>query len=275
MKRNLKSAVIRFVIFVALLLFLWYFSTFTVTVSHTEIKSDKINGNLKIVQITDLHGAEFSRRNESLIKQIEKESPDLVFATGDMYTNSDQKGRDTAEQLLVTLAEKFPVYYVTGEHDNDDDFHLFLKNNGVRVLNYKSETVKIRDDEIVIYGIDNVYYSPTFDLFNEFSPDYNKYNILLAHINNAYAFKGFGADLTICGDTHGGQIRLPFVGAVYMDGIWFPEWSDKKQIAYVKGLYSLGENKLFVSGGLGSRPYPIRLFNRPEISVITLKSSTK
>ena len=275
MKRKIKSAVVRLFIAVAVLLFIWYFSTFTVTVSHTEIKSDKINGDIKIVQITDLHGTEFSRQNESLIKQIEKEKPDLVFATGDMYTNSDQKGKDTAKHLLVSLAEKFPIYYVTGEHDNDNDFHLFLENNGVFVLDYKTETVKIRDTEIVLYGINNVYYSPTFDLFNEFSPDYSKYNILMAHINNADAFKDFGADLTVCGDTHGGQIRLPLLGAVYMDGEWLPEWSDKKQTAYVKGLYNLGENKLFVSGGLGSRPYPFRLFNRPEISVITLKPMTK
>ena len=275
MKRKIKSAVVRLFIAVAVFLFIWYFSTFTVTVSHTEIKSDKINGDIKIVQITDLHGTKFSRRNESLIKQIEKEKPDIVLATGDMYTNSDQNGRNVAEHLLASLAEKFPVYYVTGEHDNDDDFHMFLENEGVHVLDYKAETVKIKDAEIVLYGINNVYYSPTFDLFNEFSPDYSKYNILLAHINHADAFQDFGADLTVCGDTHGGQIHLPFLGAVYMDGEWFPELSDKKQTVYVKGLYNLGENKLFVSSGLGSRPYPFRLFNRPEISVITLKPLTK
>ncbi len=267
--RKIKRLILCLAFAVIGLLLFWYIGTFTLTVSRTHIESDKIDGEIKLVQITDLHGAEFSRNNKALIKKIEKENPDLILATGDMYNNSNKEGQKVAEALLISLAEKNTVCYVTGEHDNDEDFHNTLKEGGVKVFDYKVERIKIRDEEVVLWGINNVYYSSTFDLFNEFTPNYNDYNILLAHINNPEDFKSFGADLTLCGDTHGGQIRLPFgIGAVYLDGVWFPEAGGKT--AYIKGLYDLGENKLFISSGLGNRPYPIRVFNRPEISVITI-----
>ena len=159
-----------------------------------------------------------------------------------------------------------PVYYVNGEHDNSDSFNSELEQAGVIVLDYKDEVVTIGKTTLHLYGINNVYYTNSFDLANEFELDESAYNILLAHINNFEKFASFGVDLSICGDTHGGQVRLPYVGAVYMDGVWFPENEGK----FVDGLYEIDGKKLFISSGLGSNPIPVRLWNRPEISVIKL-----
>ena len=70
-----------------------------------------------------------------------------------------------------------------------------------------------------LYGITNVYYTDTFDLTNAFTLDQSVYNILLAHITNFEDFADFGMDLSICGDTHGGQVRLPYLGGLINQGL--------------------------------------------------------
>lgn len=65
----------------------------------------------------------------------------------------------------------------------------------------------INNTPIHLYGITNVYYTPTFDLLNEFELDNNTYQY----------FTCSGIDLSLCGDTHGGQFRPPFIGAVLVE----------------------------------------------------------
>jgi predicted MPP superfamily phosphohydrolase len=179
-----------------------------------------------------LHGADFGLNNLPVVRCIEKEKPDFIVVTGDMYTRDDKNGKKVAEKLLTKLAEKYTVYFVNGEHDNDEAFIKHLRENGVKVLNYLYEDIRIGKTEIRLHGINNVYYSPTFDLNNEFTLDESKYNILLAHICNKEKFASFGMDLCICGDTHGGQVRLPVIGGLYGTTGWLPEIRDEN--AFVK-----------------------------------------
>ncbi len=257
---------IKLVLTLALIVFVWLCNTYTLKTETVVISDERIKDEIVIVQISDLHGQEFGTNNKNLIEHISSYSPDLIFATGDMYSNGSDEGREIALRLLSELVDVAPVYYVNGEHDNSNEFDTQLEEAGVIVLDYEDEVVEIGQTKLHLYGINNVYYSESFDLANEFVLDDSAYNILLAHIQNFEKFSSFGIDLSICGDTHGGQVRLPFVGAVYMDGIWFPE--SKGQ--YVDGLYEKNGTKLFISSGLGSTPIPVRLWNRPEVSVIML-----
>lgn len=94
---------------------------------------------------------------------------------------------------------------------------------------------------------------------------------MLAHISNLESFEKFGIDLAICGDTHGGQVRIPFIGAIYNRGIWFPELKNNLDDVYcTKGLYIKNNMKLVVSSGLGCYPIKVRTFNLPEIVTIKL-----
>ncbi len=263
-------------VIILICLFIWWFNTFTIKTTVTEIVSDKIKNEIKIVQISDLHGSTFGKDNNKLIRKIEKENPDFICVTGDMYTAGDEKGKQVAKNLIVTLAEKYDVYFVNGEHDSSEEFMNELKANNVKVLDYKKETIEIKDTKLNLYGITNQYYSPTFDLANEFEINKDEYNILLAHISNFSKFEQFGIDLSLCGDTHGGQVRLPFIGAVTNDGIWFPEINASDTDAkYTKGLYKENNSYLFITSGLGNYPIPIRLFNRPEIAVIKLAGTKR
>ena len=274
MKKKRKRFLIWLIIIAGIVGF-WWFNTFSLTETHVTIADEKIENEITIVQLTDLHGASFSQNNQHLLNKIAAAQPDLIAVTGDMYSAGDSSGQATALSLLTALAQDYPVYFVNGEHDNDTAFMENLAANGIHVLNYQAEEMIINGTQLCLYGINNVYYSPTFDLANEFTLDPDKYNILLAHIANFSASAGFGMDLSICGDTHGGQVRLPWIVAVNNRGIWFPEITANHydEADYIKGLYNKEDKQLFISSGLGNYPLPFRLFNRPEIAVIHLVPS--
>ncbi|MEG0833321.1 MAG: metallophosphoesterase [Oscillospiraceae bacterium] len=268
-----KSTNLRLVIVLSVLLVgaaFWIFETFTLTVTRVNVKSAKVKNSVTVVQITDLHGSSFGKENARLIKLIEQQKPDLIAATGDMFSFDDREGMNVAAELLIALAKNNTVFYVNGEHDNSAEFSAMLMQGGVRVLEYDTEDVTVGETKLRIYGIDNVYYTRTFDLLNAFDdPVADAYNILLAHIPYFDAFMSFGTDLSLCGDTHGGQVRLPLIGAVRCDGVWFP--SLRNEPFYDKGLFQKDDKLMFISSGLGNYPLAIRLMNRPEIAVITIE----
>ncbi|HIZ55449.1 MAG TPA: metallophosphoesterase [Firmicutes bacterium] len=272
MQRKKKKRWVFLFLFLLLAVGVWYLNISLLTVTRVEIKDAKIQNPVTIVQLTDLHGMTFGKENAGLVQKIQKESPDLIVVTGDMYTYGDEDGKERAFGLLEGLAQQYPVYYVYGEHDRNTDFMERLSAAGVHVLDYTSEEITVGQTPIRLYGITNMYYTSTFDLSNEFTLDDSRYTILLAHISNFEAFADFGIDLSICGDTHGGQVRLPFLGAVQNRGTWFPEITGGEMERYTKGLYEdeKGDAKLFISSGLGNFPVPIRLLNFPEIAVIQL-----
>lgn len=268
-KKRKRHGCRNFILYCLIVAAVWYFGTFTLKTTEVTIESDKIQDSITIVQISDLHGSEFGADNEYLIDAVASAEPDFVVVTGDMYTAEDEEGQDTAVALLHRLARQYPVYFVHGEHDNDETFEPRLTEVGVDVLDYEWRDIEVGDSTVRLYGITNVYYTETFDLTNEFVLDDEVYNILAAHIANFQAFADFGMDLSLCGDTHGGQVRLPYLGALTNGETWLPERQSGDR-RYMKGLYTLGASKLFVSSGLGNYPVPFRFWNRPEVAVIQL-----
>lgn len=268
MKKNkTKKFRKRIGITIIVLLLVWWFSNFTLTVNEVTIRNSKIKNEITIVQLSDLHGSSFGKNNSSLIKKVEQQNPDLVVVTGDMFTHSDpEKGGERAVALMKALAEKYTVYFVNGEHDNSDNYFEKLRSAGVNVLNYKDEIVMVKDTPIHLYGISNVYFSSSFDLKNAFEQDNDNFSVLLAHIPNFEKYADFGIDLSICGDTHGNIFRLPFIGAIYGENGFLPERLGER----TKGLYTKNNSKMFISSGLGNYPAPLRFCNRPEIAVIKL-----
>ena len=93
------------------------------------------------------------------------------------------------------------------------------------------------------------------------------FTVLLAHRPEDFqAYVDAGIDVTLSGHAHGGQFRIPGMGGLVAPGQgYFPK--------YTAGIHEQGESKLVVSRGLGNSIIPMRLFNLPEIVVVTLKSS--
>lgn len=249
--------------------FAWRFNLDSIKVNRLHLSDARIKDTVTLIQISDLHGKSFGQDNKRLLKKIRSQSADAILVTGDLYTGYDNEGKEVAIDLMQMLAEdSAPVYYVTGEHDNDDDFHDLLSSFGVHVLAFDEETLQIGATTIDIYGINSVYFWESYNLANVVVADPDDFSILLAHIPNLPKYKDASFDLIVSGDSHGGQVRLPFLGAVWAYDEWFPEVGNHK--TYVKGLYSDGGRYLFVSSGLGTVSPHIRFWNRPEIVVITL-----
>lgn len=279
MKKIKKKTKKRLCVLLSILIILsgiWYWNNYTLKITEETIISDKVNGEIKVTVISDLHGDTFGGDNSRLIKKIEKTEPDLIFVLGDMYSrHQEEKAAETAD-FVEKLAKIAETFVITGDHDNSDDYVKMLKSiDGTHYLAFDSEDITVGENKLTIYGIDTVYFSPTYDLNNEFAPpDESRLNILLAHIPQFEYYESFGADLIFCGDSHGGMFRLPFLGGIYFNGYLFPEITYPDEITD-KGLYSFGDTTMFVTSGLGRYPLPLRFNNRPEICSITIKGESK
>lgn len=249
------------------------FNNYSLKVTKQTIASPKISNDVKIAVISDYHSYYVGVPQVAVYSALAFQKPDMVFFLGDMYSNnSNQKLVDKAVDFMSYIANKYPSYFVCGEHDNNEDYFNQLEDNGINVLHYEMDTITIQDTAINLYGINNVYFSDTFDLHHEFdTPNPNEFSILLAHIPMYDYYQNFGTDLTISGDTHGGLVQIPYFGCLYYDGEFFPELKRDPLEVKDKGLFDYDGGDLFITSGLGNYPLPVRFNNRPEIAILTLK----
>lgn len=273
-----KSKAKRFLMFIAILFIIWWFNNYTLKTAKFTVNSDKITNSVRIAVMSDLHATEHGISNENILRKIENSDPDLVFMLGDMYSrDSEWEDIEIPIDLVSMITGKgYPVYFVPGEHDTSRTYIDEMAAAGAHVMDYKSEIINVNGNNIEILGIDNVYFSPTFDLNNAFTLTPGCFSILMAHIPNYESYAAFGADLTICGDTHGGIIQLPFGrGPAYYSETseWFPEISGYREDIYDKGMFPYSGGAMFITSGIGAYPLPARLNNRPEIAVIDIEAS--
>ncbi len=254
------------------------------TVTTYNIKNDKIPeefSDFKIVQISDLHNGSFGKNNRRLIDKIKKIEPTIIVVTGDVI-DSRRTNIAVAKDFLEQAKDIAPTYYITGNHEiRVYKEYLELEDAmiamGVTVLRNDFENIKIGDEEIRLVGIDasvnknGKFYIPNSEDINlpkilDNLIDKEKFSILLAHRPELYKiYKGSEADLILSGHTHGGQVRIPFVGGIVVpnqEGL-FPK--------YDSGEFLEEGSTLIISRGLGNSLFPFRIFNFPEIVVIELE----
>ena len=228
-----------------------------------------------IVQLSDLHGAQYGEDNTALLRAVEDCCPDYIFVTGDLLDQHRRTPHSYAVDLCRRLAAIAPTYFVTGNHEwalpDVPDLKRGLEEAGTTVLTNEYVLLERGGDQIVLAGIDdpNGYAgqkSPEA-LAGEIRADWDgAFWMLLAHRNNYFPrqYCLLGADLVVSGHGHGGLIRLPFTdGLISVERTFFP--------SYTAGFYRENGSGLFVSRGLGNSGLTFRLFNRPEIAVLTLK----
>lgn len=223
----------------------------------------------KIVFISDLHGMRVGKDQHKLIRAIRSCNPDMVVFTGDMI---DSKHLDLSpiRDLLAGLSGMYPMYAVTGNHEKDNlsSFEELLEcyeKYGVYFLDDDYQTITKKDEHIGIYGIayrDRYYIKRGI---KEPNKDTNNFNILLYHDANVFPYISLhGYNLVLSGHTHGGIIRLPFLGGILNnDGSFFPKFDG--------GIFSMNGSSMIVSRGIGDSVFA-RYYNRPELVCITLNT---
>lgn len=237
----------------------------------TEYELDAgLDGELVIAQVSDLHNAVFGRGNEKLLAQLRAAEPDVIVFTGDTV-DSRRTDVDAAAELIAAAAEISPVYCVTGNHEARIDFGAVeerLESAGAVYL--RNEAVSLGG--VTLAGIDDPAFvksggtaAERAESLLEKLPETEGFTVLLAHRPElAETYVETGVSLVLSGHAHGGQIRLPFIGGLYAPTQgFFPE--------YDAGLYELGDTAMIVSRGLGNSLFPLRINNRPELVVISIK----
>ena len=270
--------VLLFLIFILFCVGFFHWSNHSLQVQRFTFTSPRLPAGFDgcvIVQLSDLHGALFGEDNQDLLKVVAKERPDYIFLTGDLLDQYRATPHSYAVSLGGALADIAPTYFVTGNHEwalpDVPGLKRALEVAGVQVLT-NEYTVLARDgDNAVLAGIDdpNGYADQKTpeELAEEVRAAFaDPFWILLAHRNNYFEdeYCRLGADLVISGHGHGGLVRLPFTdGLVSVERTFFP--------SYTAGFYQAGGADLFVSRGLGNSGRTFRLFNRPQVAVLTLK----
>jgi uncharacterized protein len=283
---RLKKLIILIGEVVLMCLFL-YLNNNMLSVSNITITSPKIpNGfkDYKIVHISDLHSKSFGKDQKNIISKIDKLKPDIIVITGDIIDR--KKYNEENSIIFVREAIKIaPVYYCTGNHEAwSGKFEVSLENRladeGVSILNDTSKVLSKSGEKINIIGVQDPAFNTNGYLESYKNSDIiegslkkatelidrNEFNMLLSHrpeLIDVYVKNKI--DLVFSGHAHGGQIRLPFIGGILSpnQGI-FPK--------YTSGLYKKEWCNLIVSRGLGNSVFPFRIFNRPHIICVTLKS---
>jgi len=270
----------KLVVFLVLVFFVWGFvwvnNKWVVTtdyiVASTELP-EAFDGK-KIVQISDLHNAEFGKGQSSLIEKVEMEKPDAVFVTGDLI-DSNRYDLEVSLELVDALVEMTEVYFVIGNHEVSvnklEEITAALEERGVIVLMNDAMQWELEGESIQIAGIND----PLMDVNlteEEFTREAldeadlkDEFTLLLAHRPEMFTtYVDEGIDVVFSGHAHGGQLRIPGLGGLIAPGQgWFPTMTE--------GVFEKGRTQLVLSRGLGNSGFPLRLFNLPEIVSVTLE----
>lgn len=235
--------------------------------------SAKLNG-FKVVAISDIHGGSNNvteERLRELVRKANEQNPDLIVLLGDYISERgfDKKElRMPIETIAVNLRglrAKHGVYGVIGNHDwwhDEPKIAAAFEQAGIDILENEIAPLEIGDETVYLWGIEDFWKKrrvPTapFDALPE------KRNVVaITHNPDSLAPTPAGIAVLLAGHSHGGQVRIPFYGAMAFV-------NDPR---FVAGLVTADDKKVFVTSGVGCSGPPIRFLVPPEIAVLTLSA---
>ena len=276
MKRRMMILIAAAVVLLALLIWTIWGNKALVTTELT-VRSKALPESFdgfKIAQVSDLHNTEFGAGNEKLFALLREAEPDIIVITGDLI-DSRHTDVDAAVIFVEGASEISPVYFVTGNHESRLDFEDIaprLSDAGAVLLRSEAVYLEHSGEHIMLAGIDDPAFVRTggeaaerAEAELELLPEPEGFTILLAHRPDLVeTYADWDADLVFSGHAHGGQVRLPLIGALYAPGQgFFPD--------YTAGLYQVNSTQMIVSRGLGNSLIPLRFNNRPELVIATLE----
>ncbi len=247
----------------------------TIHVTRQVLLSSKINTDqtIRILHLGDLHLERISRREKQLAGLIDQLQPDLILFSGDVLNLSrlrDSESIKQAREILASWRAPFGVFAVSGSPavDLPELLPEIYKDLSVRRLDNQEIRLSIHGDALNIIGV-SCSHRPFEDERNvsAVEPD-NEFHLLLYHspdLAPVAAARGF--DLQLSGHTHGGQVRLPLIGALFTGSLYGHRYS--------AGRYTIGKMVLYVTRGIGMEGAGaprVRLFCPPEIILWELTS---
>ena len=241
---------------------------------------DKFKG-YKILHISDFHNKNFHGR---LIGKIKEMKPDIIVITGDLIDRR-KTNLDIVTNFIKELVKIAPAYYVSGNHEqlsvhygkfkeilnnfkviNLDDIYTRIDREGrsIGLIGIADPAINANEKTYLFENNEGYVRNKLHHLTKNLKTDFN---ILLSHrpeLLNIY--KEFKIDLVFSGHAHGGQIRIPLIGGILSPNQgFFPRFAE--------GIHKEGSTSIVISRGLGNSLFPFRIFNRPDLVVVTLNNS--
>ena len=284
MKKRTKILLI--LLAVLLLLFLPGFYN-GLAVRRYTVEAPGVVNPVRIALITDLHSCAYGEGQRELLDTIDKEAPDLILLGGDIF--DDDLPDDNAEAFLRGIAGRYPVYYVTGNHEywsGETGFArkmAILEECGIVRLSGETATVEVNGSRITVCGVDDPDAWSARGGFAEHAEGGFReqlgqasaqakdgtYTILLTHRPERLdVYCQYGFDLVLAGHAHGGQWRIPGI----VNGLWAP--NQGLFPAHAGGRYEQDGTVMIVSRGLARESTWVpRWYNRPELVIIDLQQA--
>jgi len=221
---------------------------------------DALRG-LRIGFLTDIHRSQTVSHEmvSAAVDMLMAENPDLIVLGGDYVTFGDRKFVQPAAEALAPLSAPHGVFAILGNHDDDRDMPAALSARGFTVLKDARTRIMVRGELMDFGGIR--YWTRRITDIAHVMKGTLPHAILLAHTPKRLAeAQQLAIPAVISGHTHGGQIVLPFVGAIAA-----------REFPVIAGLAQRQGTTIFVSRGVGTVYVPVRVNCPPEVAVLTLE----
>lgn len=228
----------------------------------------------RIAQISDVHFGPYLGKPalERAVQLAQSFRPDLLVLTGDFVSHpfgepNGTRGAHYAEPCADVLAAftGLPVLAILGNHDHWNDADIVagaLHDRGIKVLRNSAVPLERGQQRIWIAGIDDALVRAADLVKTLRDVPRSETTVLLAHEPDFADYAAhFPVDLQLSGHSHGGQVRVPGIGALIL-----PRMAEK----YPQGLNRVGALQVYTNRGLGVINPPVRLNCPPEVTFVTL-----
>lgn len=258
-------------ILLALGIYGFYIEPIHPTVNEIEIPVKNLEQPIRIVQLSDLHIESITKRELDTITIIEEIKPDILMLTGDFANRRGENDtvpikalRDFIGQIHAPLG----IFAINGNYESIRSLETMLAGFEIKILDNEIDYLSLPGREIAIIGIRFEEWfgddESLVELMDQVNP--NDFKLLLYHTPNlAYLASDLDVDLYLTGHTHGGQVRLPFYGAIITN--------TKYGKTFEMGKYQIQDTIMYVNRGLGfagGLAPRARFLSSPEILIIDL-----
>ena len=276
-KEQVKKIVKRIVLVITIIFLVFFFSILYITkigttsliVKEEAIVNSKIpssiNG-LKVIQFGDLHYDNYELLKDT-VKSINIRKPDLILFTGDLLKDDlNPNDRKKLVKELKKLDATLGKYAVLGESDNEEALSILIDCN-FKILDNTNELIYNESNEpIMLVGLntnnETIDYNSAFANYNP-----NIYTIAMFHKPDYIDefIENYKIDLALAGHSHLGEIRIPYLlNLAYKD----------KASKYINEYYEIDNTKFYITKGIGTDTYDIRINARPTINFFRLRKTT-
>lgn len=226
---------------------------------------------LVVAHLSDLHIRDYGFRERQVRTLLAEEKPGLIVLTGDFtLEGSDPAPIRQFLQSLEALKPTFGIWAVLGNHDHwypptrgNEAVRRFFNDAGVALLVNEWGRIGKGLDTLSLIGVDDPFSGYANLTESLKGMQRTPFAVLLTHSPQIFMKADLARfDLVLAGHTHGGQVRFPGIGA-----LWLPPGSEGYESGWFYGMSA----RMYVTRGIGMSILPIRFLCRPEIALITLK----